>query len=321
MIRSTRLRLSALAAAALVTWLSLDGPIWPAGAAATAAPVTAWWTTANLGHGLAAPAALFGASGKQLPVEGSNALPPVSAVSTAPLSSIAVAAIRWRLSPGEVASSLSLTIAGSPPPFLAVQACRATSSFAAVSGGPYADVPKYSCAHAIDGVVKSGRLTFAGIGKLASGNSLSVLLLPGPLDRVVFAPPTVSSLAVTASSVPRQKRPCACLPKGGGAGGSGHSPGGVTGPGPLPAISPPPAQVGPAPTAPPPVVAGPTGGSTQAAALSQSLPRWHRWLAAAVIALEVLVFAATRRSTGRDPNPGRGIGRFIAQRDTSPIRL
>lgn len=328
---STRLRLAALCAAALVTWLSLDGPIWSATAAsrhspAVSSPVTAWWTTANLGSGVAVPGPLLGASGKQLPVEGSNALPSVSGVSTAPLSSIAVAGVRWRLPVGDVPSSMSLAIAGSAPPFVTVQACQATSSFGAVYGGPYADVPKYSCAHAVDGVVKGGRLTFAGIGKLAAGRTLSVLLVPGPLDRMIFSSPSASSLIVTPARPTRPPPACACgIPSRSGAGNgaatSGVGSGGGGESGPLPAISPAPPQVGPAPSAPAPVVAGSTGGGTQAAALSRTLPRWHRWLAAAVIALEVLVFAATRRSTGRNPNPGRGIGRFIAERDTTPIRL
>ncbi|MGN6474020.1 MAG: hypothetical protein ACTHK4_10300 [Mycobacteriales bacterium] len=320
---STRLRLAALGAAATVTWLSFDGPIGPASASATAAPVTAWWTTANLGSGVAVPGALLGASGKELAVEGSNALPPVSAVSKAPLSSIAVTAIRWRLHAGEVPASLSLAIAGSPPPFVTVQACQVTASFGSVYGGPYADVPSYSCAHAVDGVAKGAQLTFPGIGKLASGRTLSVLLLPGPLDHVVFAPPSASSLVVKPASVPRPP-PAGCACPGvasGGPKGGGNGVGSATVSGPLPSISAAPPQVGPAPSAPAPVVAGSTNGTTQAAALSKALPRWRRWLAAGVIALEVLVFAATRRSSGKGEDPGRGIGRFIAQRETSPIRL
>jgi len=324
-VASTRLRLAAVSAAAVVTWLSLAGPIGSATASSPRlrslpAPVTAWWTTANLGSGVAVPGSVLGASGKELLVEGSNALPAVSAVSTAPISSIAVAGIRWQLPAGAVPASLSLSMAGSPPPFVTVQACQATSSFAAVYGGPYADVPSYSCATPIDGVVKGGALTFPGIGKLASGNTLSVVLLPGPLDRVVFSPPSVSSLVVTKTSVPREPPHCACPPVSGGAHRSGQGTGGAAAPGPPPSVPPAPQTSSPASGGPPPVVAG-TGVAAKPAALSQSLPRWRRWLAAGVIGLEVLVFIAAQRSAGREKTPSRGIGRFVAAREAPPISL
>jgi hypothetical protein len=247
----------------------------------------------------------------------------VSAVSNAPLSSVAVAAIRWQLPLGVVPSALSLTIAGSPPPFVTVEACQVTSSFAAVYGGAYAEVPSYSCDHPVDGVVKGGNLVFAGIGKLASGSTLSILLLPGGLDRVVFAPPSLSSLVVSTAQPSRHR-----LPSGGAAGSSAtttSSPGGgaaAAGPGPLPPVTPAAPQAGPAASPPPPVVAGPGGPAVRPAALSESLPGWRRWLAASVIALEVAVFIAVQTRRGKaEANPGRGIGRFVAERESAPIRL
>ncbi len=318
---STRLRLAALGAAATVTWLSLGGPIWSAAASSPPAPVTAWWTTANLGSGVAVPGALLGASGKQLAVEGSNALPPVSGVSTAPLSSLAVAGIRWQLPAGVVPVSLSLSFAGSPPPFTSVQACRATSSFTSVYGGPYADVPSYSCANAVDGVVKSGKLTFAGIAKLASGRTLSVMLLPGPLDRAVFDPPSLTSLAITAAPTTHRPPPAgvggsvgrgAPPPPAGGSGSPGA-------PGPLPSIPSAP-QTSPLAGGPPPVVAG-SGQAAQPVALTEFLPRWHRWLAGTVIGLEAAIFLATRRPEDDKSKPPRGIGRFTADRDAPPMSL
>jgi hypothetical protein len=325
---SARLRLAALAAAAAVTWLSLDGPIGPAVAATQRpAPITAWWTTANLGHGVAVPGSVLGASGKQLLVEGSNAVPAVSAVSTAPVSSIAVAAIRWQLPAGRTASAVALPMAGSAPPFVTVQACRATATFKPVYGGPYADVPHYTCAGAIDAVVKSGRLVFPGVAKLVTGNTLSLLLLPGPLDRVALAPPTAASLALVSTARPSRGRPTAGgLPSGGGhhapSAAAGTAAGaGATGPASLPAVPPAP-QTEPPASAPPPVVAGAGGAQAAPVALTSPAPRWRRWVAFAVVMLEVAVFAVTRRRpAAASATSGRGIGRFVAPRETPAARL
>jgi hypothetical protein len=321
--------LAALAAAILVTWLSLAGPIGPATASsdrAVGAPVTAWWTNANVGRGVAVPGTLLGASGKQLPVEGSNALPAVAAVSSAPLSSLAVAGVRWHLPQGAVPASLSFALAATPPPFVTVQACRATATFAAVYGGPYADVPSYSCTGAVDGVLKNGRLTFPGIGKLATAGTLSVLLLPGPLDRVVLAPPSASSLVLAATPAQSQRSAAvtAASTTGRGAGTESRPStpaGGASSPGPLPSV-PPASQGGPSVSAPAPIVAGSSSSGLGRVAASEVLPRWRRYLALSVIALEIaVVMVLLRRPGGREAKPARGIGRFVADREAPPIHL
>jgi hypothetical protein len=56
-------------------------------------------------------------------------------------------------------------------------------------------------------------------------------------------------------------------------------------------------------------------------ALGETLPRWHRWLAGTVIGLEAAIFLATRRPEDSERKPSRGIGRFVADRETPPIHL
>jgi hypothetical protein len=338
-----RLRVGSLLAALAVVWLVTAGPSVatpdaPRHPAVTAAaPKAGWWSSANLGHHLPTLPINPDVSGHQLAVEGSNAIPAVVGVSTAPTSSEAVAAIRWPIPAGSRATTVSLPIAGSAPPAVSVEACRITGNFAVAYGGPYSAVPAYTCAHAVGGTLDGNRLAFDNIGTLARGGQLSVLLVPGPLDKLVLAPPTAAALKLATIQVSHHRRHHTTRHHRGGSthhhqGTRGHrhpgsTPPGGAGPSKLPPVK---ASHGGLPSGggSAPVVAGSTTPSPAPAALKEpatALPRWRRIVAVAVIAAEVLVFLATRRrpqpAGGEHAAGSRGIGRFVADRATPPVHL
>ncbi|MBV9870515.1 MAG: hypothetical protein JO214_07820 [Frankiaceae bacterium] len=342
------LRLGALVAATTVTWLvtAVPSAATPSSnrhrATATAAtPTASWWTSANLGRGLPSLPTNPDASGHQLAIEGSNALPAIGGISTAPTSAEAVAAISWQIPAGSKATSLSLALAGSAPPAVSVEACRITGKFTVAYGGPYSAVPRYTCAHAVDGALRGGKLTFDGVGSLARGGLLSVLLLPGPLDKLVLAPPTAADVRLGTVTVTHHRHRTEHhqpthhkhhhatgghhhatkhhAPPGGG----GSVVGPATGGGKLPPVKA--AHGGAAPTGgSAPVVAGSASPAPVARQVETALPTSRRIIALAVIALEIAVFAVTRRRTAPAADGAgdeRGIGRFVAERAAPPVRL
>lgn len=315
------------AASAAVTVLGLAGT-----AGAQPPDVSAWWNAANLGDPAPAPPAPPDVGAGDLLVQGSNAVPagsPLAAVpvgttaGSAPAGAQAVAGLSFDLAPGQAVGALTLRVAGTAPPQLSVVACRTTATFAAVDGGPWSQVPAYDAGACVPGTLRGGAVVFTDVARLAGGGRLAVVLLPGPLDRVVFARPGQAALAV------RGGPPAAPLGTGGGAFPStrGTAPGGGTragagglGPPGAPVAGEPgagPALVGPvgAPSAPagsgaglPPVLAGgPTTGTTPTGTTPAGRPvrpaaaagglgtDARRGIGFAVIALEVLGFALLAR--------------------------
>ncbi|MEA2682567.1 MAG: hypothetical protein QOK05_895 [Chloroflexota bacterium] len=213
----------------------------PEAAAALAPDQTGWWNTSNQ-NGLAAPAPPdVDTSKHDLFVEGFSG---TGGPNPAPLpqnnaqgGAQALAAIHFSLQDGAAVEKLTLTLGGNKPPGTpSVVACAITApTFKAEDNGPVEDIPKYDC-----GVQSPGQLSadgnsfvFSDIGHLTRGSSLSVMLVPGQLDRVVFQHPDASSLQVSS---------------------------GFTQPAPLPQYTAPPAYVAPADTSssfsiPPPVAA------------------------------------------------------------------
>jgi hypothetical protein len=297
-------------------------------ASAKAPDVAAWWSQANVGNGAPAPPAPPDVHSGDLFVEGSNAAPATSGLGAAPSSSQAVAGLSFTLPSGAQATSLTLHIDGSPPPQTSVTACSATSSFGSESNGPYTDVPTYTCNQTAAAKLKGDTLVFPDIGNLASLGSLSLVLLPGPLDRVVLKKPTGSALSVTGGvkAPPPLKTgssppPGAGIPSSGSAGGAGSGAAGPTGGSGTGAGS-----GGAVPSLPGSATSGGTGGTGGQAPLVAPNPKagagstgvparhnaaatsvvgsssaWRRIVAGALVALEIAAFAVAQR--GRRATP------------------
>jgi hypothetical protein len=305
-------------------------------------PVTAWWTATSPGHGVPGLPGSPDVSGHQLLVQGSNAVPSLSLLGSAPTSSQAVSAVRWTLPAGRRAASVQVKLAGQAPPAVSIEACQITSSFKPVSGGPYSQVPSFTCAHAVDASLKGSTVTFTGVGRLAKHHVLSILLVPGPLDRVVIAPPSASALTLAkpTAKTPKPTKPTTPPTSSGGgsqAGSGGSGPasstptgggsGGFTAPAPPgnSSVAAPPAK------GQPPQVAGSGSGTSAPSTASNPAadvlpaPGWRRVVAWLVIAAEVLGFALLQLRRKQpvlvDGAGGRGIGRFVRERDSQPISL
>jgi hypothetical protein len=283
--------------------------------------VAAWWSASNAGDP-APPPPQPGVHQGELLVQGSNAVAQGTPIGPAPASSQAVAGLAFDLQPTDLVGALSLTIDGSPPQQVSVTACRATATFTTSYGGPWSQVPPYDNTACVPGALKGNVVTFKGVNALVRNDSLAVVLLPGPLDRVVFAKPTEQTLVVQHGGSVGISAPA--FGSGTDQGGFGPPPGAVVPPvaplsgapisaprGPLP---PNPAGTG---ANPPPVVAGPQQQPTRQVALAgDGLSRTtRRVIALSVIALEVAGFLLLARAPGqatgaRATATERGVGRF-----------
>ena len=214
----------AVAAIGLVGSSSIAGVLFlPASPAAAQAPdAAAWWNQANLGDPVPAPPAPPGVQSGDLFVEGSNAGPVSSVLSNAPATSQAVAGVEFDLSKGALAGTLTLQIDGTAPAQVSVIACKTKEPFTSTENGPWSQVPSYDANACVPGALKGTTVEFADVSKLATPTSLSVLILPGPLDRVAFKAPGAGTLSVES---------------GGGLGASAPPVGSGTGPGAGPATS------------------------------------------------------------------------------------
>lgn len=294
---------------------------WPHAAVAQEPDVAAWWNAANLGDPAPAPPAPPDVNPGDLFVQGSNTVPtPGAPVTSAPGSAQAVAGLEFDLQPTDVVGALTLGIDGTAPPQVSVVACRATEQFTNVENGPWSRAPAYDANACAPGALKDGKVVFADVGKLVQDSELSVVLLPGPVDRVVFAKPGPNALEVTHAGTVGAGAPAfgsgtgagsgsgSTGAFGGGATSSGPSVSGPASPGLPPAASTstgadvPPVVAGSSPSSP---VASPAAAAaaTASGGLSTSA---RRWLALAVIALEVLGFAVLTRVPDVAPLPAAG---------------
>lgn len=299
------------------------GPALAAPAPQTVGPVVAgWWSAANQDPAL--PALSPPDVGAQdLHVAGGNAgaggLPlPGSGGPTA------IAALRFSLPAGAVAGELRLQLAGAKPPAVTLQACRATRSFEPAQNGAWADAPTYDCTDAgtarldPDGSV----VVVDGADALRDGLDLSLVLVPGPLDRVVIAPPDDGALAVSGgtsagSDVPAGAPLPPAAPMAQPYPGTAALAGGAAAAGPgvaLPGGGLPAAAVPTAAAAIPPAVAAPAPAVVGLdVAAGRPLPAL---LATTLLAL--LAFALMLHDRGAGPAAGtpvvRGVGRFRSER-------
>jgi hypothetical protein len=282
--------------------------------------VVGWWSAARPDSAVpAVPPPDAGAD--DLYVAGSNALPalPAGLPTVGPAGPIAVAALRFELPEGAVAGQLRLRLAGVAPPSVSLLACRALAPFSAEYGGSWADAPAYDCSEPGTARLGSdGQVVLDGIDRLRRGTEVSVVLVPGPLDRVVLAAPDDRTLSVSTpmvvaeplAPVPATVQPPApdVLAPGG--------PGTVALPSrPLPGSLFPAAVPSAAPTGPAVPLVARTGPRTQAAALPV-----RPWPAlAATLLLAMLAFVplsrAGRHTLVDDGALERGVGRFRSVRE------
>src|SRR3954447_19690271 len=294
---------------------------WPGSAVAQEPDVAAWWGSANLGAPAPAPPAPPDVKAGDLLVQGSNTVPsPGGPVGSGPGGAQAVAGLAFDLQPTDLVGALTLDIDGTVPPQVSVIACRATARFTEVENGAWSRVPSYDADACVPGALKDNKVEFADIAKLVQDARLAVVVLPGPVDRVVFAKPGAGALDVTHAGNVGSGAPSfgsgtgGGLGSSGGGGGRGAGGGGAGGGPPAPAAGAP-AATGPSPAhlpsagatsadaGIPPVVAGsstsPAGATPPApppvaARHGLSTPA-RRWIALLIIALEVVVFAALSR--------------------------
>src|SRR3954451_18269342 len=301
--QSRRFRRTAAVALAVVGSTAVVG-LLVAPANAQAPDVVAWWSAANVGNGAPTPPAPPDVPAGDLLVQGSNGngSAPALPVSGAPATSQAVAGLRFDLPDGASVGALTVTIDGTPPPSTpTIVACKAAQSFAAVDNGPWTSVPPSDCSQTSSPKLSSDgkTLVFDDISKLVGDGQLSVILLPGAVDRVVIKKPDDSALSVTTAgglgaSAPAFGTGTAAGPTSSRFGSQPQAPVGGT------SVLPP-AGSGGAEAVAPPVVAPSqpttTGQATQPVAATQasrgtgglSTPQ-RRVLAGFVIALELLGF-------------------------------
>ena len=193
--RTAAVALAAVGSAAVVGLL-----VTPADAQAP--DIAAWWSAANVGNGAPAPPAPPDVPAGDLLVQGSNGngSAPALPISGAPATSQAVAALSFQLPDGASVGALTLTIDGTAPPSApTIVACKSTKKFFAEENGPWTDVPPSDCSQTSTAKLSSDgkSLVFDDISKLVGDGELSVVLLPGAVDRVVLKKPDDSALSVT----------------------------------------------------------------------------------------------------------------------------
>ena len=198
----TRRRRRTTAALLAITGSAAVLALLVAPANAQAPDTAAWWNASNVGNGAPAPPVPPDVAAGDLLVQGSNGngSAPAAPVSGAPATSQAVAGLRFDLPDGASVGALTLTIDGTAPPSApTIVACKAAQSFAAVENGPWSSVPPSDCSQTSTPKLSSDgkSLVFDDISKLVGDGQLSIILLPGALDRVVIKAPDDSALTVT----------------------------------------------------------------------------------------------------------------------------
>ena len=125
---------------------------------------------------------------------------PALPVSGAPATSQAVAALSFDLPDGASVGALTLAIDGTAPPSApTIVACKATQKFFAEENGAWTNVPPSDCSQTSSPKLSSDgkSLVFDDISKLVGDGRLSIVLLPGAVDRVVIKKPDDTALSVT----------------------------------------------------------------------------------------------------------------------------
>ena len=283
--------------------------IAPAPVNAKAPDVVAWWSSANVGDPEPTPPAPPDVKDGDLLVQGSNPGPVPNPLGAAPPTSQAVAGVGFDLPPSALVGALTLQIDGSPPPQVSVVACRATEPFTSADNGPWSEVPPYDGNSCVQGKLKGSAVVFSDVSKLVLHDHLGALILPGPVDRVVFKAPNDKTLDVRDSGGIGAAAPPVGAGTGsttttGAKGSSGTASVGGSAVAPAPSVNlPDTGTTSPSDPGTPPVVAGSQTGTTPLAArpAAQSSSsglstRDRRIIALIVIAAEVVGYALLMRN-------------------------
>lgn len=277
--------------------------------------VVAWWSASN--RDTPAPQVVPPDVGPHdLYVAGSQAvrLPASPPVALGQVGPVALAGLLFQLPDGVRARSLTLHLAGVAPPAVSLTACRALQDFAPAYDGRWAEVPPYDCTQA--GTARlgtDGTVVVDGVDALQRDGEVALVLVPGPLDRVVLAAPGTDALSVEAGPVEHAAPAPSLTPEPAPqALDAGALPAGAA---PVPASLLPAPPVAAAPVAPAPALAAPRAAALPARALATVPPTrpWPTLLATLLLALLAFVPITGVRGRGDVSGP-RGVGRLRSER-------
>lgn len=339
--------LGPLAAAGVLAGL-LAGPFVALGYA-DAPTSQGWWSSANQGVQPPAPPdvpedGLLVQGGAARPL--APGVPTVGGTPAAGVSTQALSALTFAVPSGAVVESLVLKLAGDPPASTTVFACAITGPYRPAQNGEFAKRPPYDCAR--NSVPKldpaKGTLSFSSdLTGLVQNGSLSLMLVPGDVDRIILQKPGATALVLrrsgtgapgTAPFDPGKAPAVQGPPSNGGSGSAGPQPSsGFGSAGPPLAGSP--GQGGALPTAPkvaspqalpPPALGGPSTEATSQAGRSAVDGSTRTLLLLGLVIVGLAFVLGSRESlAGAGPAPivpqERGIGRFRQLRDTRAVPL
>lgn len=348
---SSRLR-RALSAVLLTASVVL--PLAVAQSAEALAPTaTGWWSFATR-DGLPQPPSPPDVQDGDLLVQGGGPSG-TQAGTDAPPS--AVAAVRFVVPSGSTVTALRLQV-GDNAVASDVRAYATPPTWQPAQGGPLQDAPQPDRSRFSKGVLQAGVLVFPDVARLLPRSGiLSVVLLPGSVDRVVLKKPTATALAVTAPPTAQESAPApsgaqpaqpamaataqpaavegstdvAAAPPLSAGGSPALPPADPPAPGQQPALASPPDTTAPAA----PAAAVPEPQASAARNLPAADDTRTRYFAAAEAVLVLALFgllgwgplgrlAASVPTAGplAAPSPDeRGVGRFVRARTGRPVRL
>ncbi len=292
------------------------------------------WYDASRPTATAPPAPMAGVGPKDLVVAGftlNAALLPIS-LPIPPVRQVAdFVALSFRLPAEASPASLTLHLTGSNtaaidahlPSGVTPIACPATSTFTSGWQQPVDAAPKYDCSKrsTVGQLGANGKtVTFPGISRLLlSGNSLSLVILPGSLgvERLVFSAPTSSTLSLLSfATSPPITAPVVPSPPSDTNTQIPPPPNPTDAP-PIPPAAP---ATRPATAPSQPVIAPTTSPGLTAAALSKPDDRRERAAAIAML-IALVATAGWLAATDRRKQPlsaELGVGRFRSSRSGPP---
>lgn len=297
----------------------------PSAAQAQAPTAQGWWTSLPAPPDVGADDLLLQGG------DPARALPDTGELDRSP-SPTALAALRFVVPPDATVGALVLPVAAGAR-VADVRVYPAASPWSPAQGGGMADAPALDPTRYAAGALDptGTALVFADAGRLVPEDGrLSLVLVPGPLDRVVVHRPGPLALAVVRAGPSGAPSPVPVAV----AGSPGVGPGVVVAAPPFTPVAPPaPAEALPAapvvvpPAAPAPVAAAAPSGPRRLVADDRRTR--------VVLAVEALLLLATFGLLGQGPlaalarttgvpvvtRTARGVGRFAREREGPPPRL
>ena len=174
--------------------------------AADAPTAQGWWNAAHQGVPPPAPPDV---PPDGLLVQGAAARPAgpgapgLGGTPAAPASTQAISALTFPVPPDAIVEQLVLKLVGDPPQSTTVTACAVTGPYEPVQNGEFAKRPPFDCAVTavpmLDPAAKT--LVFGSdLANLVREGQLSLVLVPGELDRLIFEKPGEDALTVRSNS-------------------------------------------------------------------------------------------------------------------------